>query len=101
MKGGGTRQNLFEFKEKLNKHRHYIFYLFCLCFTTIIYLCFSMMPSNKKFIGGEASFTDNMKNQMNQTKNDIITYLNNLLDEIIKILSEKSSQLEEKKWIKL
>lgn len=96
MKGGGTRQNLFEFKEKLNKHRHYIFYLFCLCFTTIIYLCFSMMPSNKKFIGGEASFTDNMKNQVNQTKNDIIEYLNNLLDEIINILSEKYSQLAEK-----
>ena len=64
MKGGSARQNLFNFKEKLNKHRYYIFYLFCLCVTTIIYLCILYIPTNKKFIGGQNSVTNDTTNKI-------------------------------------
>ena len=62
---GGAKKDLFDFKEQLNKHRYYIFYLFSTCFVTIIYLSFSMMPKNKKFIGGDASIGDNIKDKVN------------------------------------
>ena len=93
MKGGGARENLFNFKDKLNEHRYYIFYLFCLTSITIIYLCFSFMPSNKKFSGGSSYVNYGVKEKMNQTKEEVIEYLNNVLDEIINILSERSSKL--------
>lgn len=95
MKGGGDRQNLFEFKEQLNKHRYYIFYLFCLCITTIIYLCFSFIPSNKKFIGGQNSVADDTKNKIDDISESISNYFNDLLDKLSDVLSEKYEEAAE------
>lgn len=90
MKGGGTRQNLFEFKEKLNKHRYYIFYLFSLCVTTILYLCFSFMPSNKKFIGGQNTFKDTISEKIE----DVSEYFGELFDVLSEEFFDKYDELK-------
>ena len=95
MKGGSARQNLFNFKEKLNKHRYYIFYLFCLCVTTIIYLCILYIPTNKKFIGGQNSVSNDTANKMDDIYTSLVNYFNDLLDKLLDLLSKKYEETAE------
>ena len=92
MKGGG-KQDLFEFKEQLNKHRFYIFYLFCTCFITIIYLSFYMIPKNKKFIGGESSIEDDFKDKIEDMSDSFSEYFDDLFDTFSEIFSKNYEEI--------
>jgi len=86
---GGTRKDLYDFKEKLNNHKHYIFYLFCVCFTTIIYLCVHMIPQNKKFIGGNNTFGDNAKEKLGEVTESLSNYFADLFEIINDNISDR------------
>ena len=90
---GGAKKDLFDFKEQLNKHRYYIFYLFCLCFVTIVYLSFSMMPKNKKFIGGDSSLDDNIKDKINDIYLSISDSFGDLFGNLSEMISEEYDKL--------
>lgn len=81
---GGARK-LMNFKEKLIKHKVQIFYLYIICFFTIIYLCSINLPYNKKFIGGAPEDEGFLKQLSN-----IIATINNvfykLIDKLYKLL---------------
>ena len=87
---GGTRQDLYKFKDQLNNHKYYIFYLFCLCFTTIIYLCVHMVPQNKKFIGG-----DNTKDKVGAITDSLSNYFVDLFEQLNDNILDKYSELSE------
>ena len=91
---GGAKKDLFDFKEQLNKHRYYIFYLFSTCFVTIIYLSFSMMPKNKKFIGGDSSIGDNIKDKMNDFYLSISETFSELFGKLSEFISEEYDNLK-------
>ena len=90
---GGAKKDLFDFKEQLNKHRYYIFYLFCTCFVTIVYLSFSMMPKNKKFIGGDSSLDDNIKDKINDIYLSISDSFGDLFGNLSEMISEEYDKL--------
>ena len=92
---GGTRQDLYNFKDKLNNHKYYIFYLFCLCFTTIIYLCVHMVPQNKKFIGGNNTFGDDAKEKIGDVTESISNYFTDLFEKINDNISDKYGELSD------
>ena len=92
---GGTRRDLHNFKEQLNNHKHYIFYLFCVCFTTIIYLCVHMVPQNKKFIGGNNTFGDNAKEKLGEVTESLSNYFADLFEKINDIMSDQYDALSD------
>lgn len=90
---GGSTRKMQEFKNKLTENKLSILYLYVICFSTILLLCYVSLPQNKKFIGGANTMYNSFSDVLQNTKNKFMEMLNNLLAELYKVIDELHNKL--------
>ena len=91
MKGGSN--DLLNFKEKLEKHKYYSFYLFMITSCIILYLSHRNIYNKNKLIGGSLNNNDNILENIKKIKSKILSEINKNYLIIVRIIDDFHEQI--------